>query len=301
MNIEKIKYILFHYDVIIIYSDAFINLMQVLKLNVEFKKRIIIFPVGFTGMRSSSALKETMLKNLTHINFVCHDENYVDAIFLRENNIPYSIIPNGVSEKEFKFTPKNISNGDIKNIICVANTFPKKGHVELLQVCDILLEKLKFNLHIFCHTPSWDVGKRLQNQLCQFSKTKKYPVYFHIDKDRSELIKGLESSDLFLFCSLKEVAPLCIIESAASGLPWVSFNVGNVSSISGGIVNKDCSYDHAGYVIPEQNLLHNHVKVILELLNDDKKYSQLSEEGVDFAKKITWSNIAKQYAKIIQD
>lgn len=301
MSIERIRSILSTYDNIIVYSDAFINLIHLLKMNSMFNKKIIIFPVGFTGIKSSSALKEMVIKNIDKLHFVCHDSSYVDAKFLNENSITYDIIPNGVCQKEFKFTNKLLSSNLRKKIVCVANTFPKKGHAELLQVCDLLSKELELELEVFCHTPSWDVGKRLQNQLLQFCKSKNYKVSFQIDKSRSDIIKGLESSDLFLFCSLKEVAPLCIIESAAAGLPWISFNVGNVSQVKGGLVNESCQYDQGGYVIPSPSLIESHAKLAVNILSNEDKYSQMSFDGVCFAKQFTWQVIVEKYASIIQN
>lgn len=301
MTTERIKNILSTYDIIIVYSDAFINFINLLKLNSSFNKKIIIFPVGFTGMKSNPALKEVILHGLQNLLFVCHDKNYVDAIFLEQHGIPYSIIPNGVCEKEFNFSSKQFSETLNKKIICVANTFPKKGHAELLQVCDLLSQKIHFTLDVFCHTPSWEIGKRMQNQLINFVKSKNYKVNFNIDRSRLELIKALEHSDLFLFCSLKEVAPLCIIESAASGLPWLSFKVGNVSQIGGGVVNNECVYDQSGYVVPDSSLIKHHSDLALSILNDKKRYNQLSLDGVNFSKQFTWQKIANSYASLIQN
>lgn len=301
MTIERIRSILSAYDNIIVYSDAFINLIHLLKMNSMFNKKIIIFPVGFTGIKSSSSLKEVVLKNIDKLHFVCHDPNYVDAKFLDENNVIYEIIPNGVCQQEFKFTSKSLSSSLTKKIVCVANTFPKKGHTELLQVCDLLSKKIDLELEIFCHTPSWDVGKRLQNQLIQFCKSKNYKVSFKIDRSRSELIQGLEYSDLFLFCSLKEVAPLCIMESSAAGLPWISFNVGNVSQIKGGVVNELCQYDSGGYVVPSPSLIDSHAELAASILSDENRYNQLSLDGAMFSNQLTWQVIVEKYASIIQN
>jgi glycosyltransferase involved in cell wall biosynthesis len=48
--------------------------------------------------------------------------------------------------------------------------------------------------------------------------------------------RTLATADLFLFTSRVECAPLVILEAMAAGAPWVSFDVGNVSELAGGIV-----------------------------------------------------------------
>jgi glycosyltransferase involved in cell wall biosynthesis len=47
---------------------------------------------------------------------------------------------------------------------------------------------------------------------------------------------AIAAADLFLFTSRVECAPLVILEAMAAGTPWVSYDVGNVSELPGGIV-----------------------------------------------------------------
>lgn len=299
LSTDKFEYILLKYESIIIYSDAFLQLSQFLKLNEKYKKSIILFPVGFTGCRSSTYLTNQVFKKDNNITFVCHDDFYIDAEMLRDKNISYSIITNGISDEEFnKKVTKNLSS--ILKILCVANTFPKKGHSELFKVCDLLKEKYTIDVSVYCHTPSWDVGKRMQNQIVHFSKTKSYKCNINIDKPRSEVVNAYYENDIFIFCSLKEVAPLCILESCASGLPWVSFDVGNVSQLRGGLVNSNVSKDHSGYVISSDESIKNHVCLIDNIL-DPNVYYKKSEEGIDFVKDKTWQSIAKQYEHVIKN
>jgi glycosyltransferase involved in cell wall biosynthesis len=52
---------------------------------------------------------------------------------------------------------------------------------------------------------------------------------------------ALAAADLFLFTSRVECAPLVILEAMAAGTPWVSYDVGNVAELAGGLV----AHDHA--------------------------------------------------------
>ncbi len=47
--------------------------------------------------------------------------------------------------------------------------------------------------------------------------------------------EAIAAADVFLLASRVECAPLVIIESMAAGTPWVSYAVGNVSELDGGI------------------------------------------------------------------
>jgi glycosyltransferase involved in cell wall biosynthesis len=51
--------------------------------------------------------------------------------------------------------------------------------------------------------------------------------------------REIAAADLFLFTSRVECAPLVILEAMAAGVPWVSYDVGNVSELPGGIVARD--------------------------------------------------------------
>jgi glycosyltransferase involved in cell wall biosynthesis len=51
--------------------------------------------------------------------------------------------------------------------------------------------------------------------------------------------REIAAADLFLFTSRVECAPLVILEAMAAGTPWVSYDVGNVSELSGGVVAAD--------------------------------------------------------------
>ena len=299
LNNNKLKSVLESNDVIIVFSDAFLQLDQLLRLNDAYGKKIILFPVGFTAAKASTYLHKLILDRAGKIKFVCHDNVYVDAKMLEEYNLPYSVISNGISALEFNESkPKSYSN-EVLRLLCVANAFPKKGHAELFAVCDLLSQELPIELNIYCHTPSWDVGKRLQSQLVNYSKSRPYKVKFNIDKPREEVVKSFYDNNLFLFCSLKEVAPLCVIESCAAGTPWVSFDVGNVSNVPGGLVNDCVTKDHNGYIIPSPELFKKQVLLIKDAISADN-YSRLSLQGIEFASSRTWERIAFEYDAVIK-
>ena len=46
----------------------------------------------------------------------------------------------------------------------------------------------------------------------------------------------IAEADLFLFPSTIECAPLVILEAMAAGVPWISYDVGNVRELDGGLV-----------------------------------------------------------------
>lgn len=298
-NSLNIGHILNSHEKIIVYSDSFLLLPQVLKLQKIINKKIILFPVGMNACISNSSLRSLLLSNREIINFICHDESYNDAKFLNENKIKFKVIPNGINEKEFSFKNRKFVKKEYLDIACVANTFPKKGHLELLKVCEILNKKVPIELNICCSTPSWNVALKLQNNLNNYSRNLNFPVKWHINYPREKIIDILISANVFAFCSLKEVAPICILESCASGLPWVSFNVGNVKKIPGGRVVDVPSMDMHGCISPGNIDFANHANAILEICENSLIWDEKSEDGIKFAKSITWSEIVKLYEQYI--
>jgi glycosyltransferase involved in cell wall biosynthesis len=58
-----------------------------------------------------------------------------------------------------------------------------------------------------------------------------------VDGSAPRAVEGaIAAADLFLFTSHVECAPLVILEAMAAGVPWVSYDVGNVRELAGGIV-----------------------------------------------------------------
>lgn len=298
-NTSNIGNIINSHEKIVVYSDSFLLLPQLLRLQKMTNKKISIFPVGMNACISNSSIKNLLISNKEIINFICHDSNYNDSKFLFDNGIKFNVIPNGVSQKEFSFSKRSFFKKEYIEIVCVANAFPKKGHWELFKVCETLNKKIPIKLNIFCSTPSWDVAIRLQKSLFNYSKTLKFPVSWNIDSPREKLIETLLSSSVFAFCSLKEVAPVCVLESCAAGLPWVSFNVGNVKSISGGCVIDVANKDQNGYIIPCLNDFEKHSSALFDICQNEDYWNIKSSDGIEFAKSKTWNEIVNLYEQYI--
>lgn len=287
------------HEKIIVYSDSFLLLPHILRLQKAIGKKISIFPVGMNACMSNSSTRNLLISNKDIINFICHDNDYVDAKFLSDNKINFNVIPNGISEKEFSFNKRSFCKNEYVEVVCVANTFPNKGHWELFKVCEILNKKISIRLNICCSTPSWDVAAKLQNNLYRYSRSLNFPVNWNIDSPRDKIIEILLYSNVFAFCSLKEVSPICILESCAAGLPWVSFNVGNVKSVLGGMVVDVCSRDSSGNLAPNLSDFEKHSNAIFDICKNEDFWNKKSYECIDFAKNKTWDKIVNLYEQYI--
>lgn len=112
--------------------------------------------------------------------------------------------------------------------------------------------------------------------------------------DRVELLDGsapetvgaaLRAADLFLFTSRIECAPLVILEAMAHGTPWVSYDVGNVSELAGGVVVRDRD---------EQ------VRAALDIL--DGRRPELGAEGHDaWQAGHRWQDVVDRYESVFAE
>jgi len=294
-SINNLLDIIKKHEKIIVYSDSFLLLNHVLKCQSVLGKKVTLFPVGMNACLKDNNLRNLLLLNKNLINFICHSNHYDDAKFLVANDIQFKVIPNGVCFEEFSRIKTPFSKKDYYNLLCVANTFPKKGHEELLKVCDLVSKRKHIVLNICCHETKWQVGKNLQRILQAKSKNLNYKVNWHINLPRENLINQYYDNDIFVLCSLKEVAPVCILESCAAGLPWVSFNVGNVSEIPGGVKLDAKSKDINGYVVPDFEDISKVADQICDLLDDNVIMNRLSEEGIGYGNSVRWESIVDLY------
>lgn len=96
---------------------------------------------------------------------------------------------------------------------------------------------------------------------------------------------ALAAADLFLFTSRVECAPLVILEAMAAGTPWVSYDVGNVSELPGGLVAHSHAelLDHAGQVL-------------------DGARPELGAQGHDaWDRHHRWEGIVRRYESVFED
>ena len=95
---------------------------------------------------------------------------------------------------------------------------------------------------------------------------------------------ALAAADLFLFTSRVECSPLVILEAMAAGTPWVSYDVGNVSELPGGLVARDYDelLDRAGQIL-------------------DGAHPELGAQGHEaWDKTHRWENIIAQYESVFE-
>lgn len=98
---------------------------------------------------------------------------------------------------------------------------------------------------------------------------------------REDVVAAYHEADLFVFGSRLECSPLVILESMASATPWISYPVGNVPELPGGVLVRD---------------VEDMSRAIRELVSDSDTRRRLGAEGRGaWLEHYTWESIIPRY------
>jgi len=275
-------------DCVLVYSDSFFHWHDVLIQSATRGYRVVLCTVGFLASRKSPAIIDLIRRMGDRIRLVVHSNVHEECSVLRGLSLPFSVIPNGVDPSEFSFDLQERPARPI--IITVANCYPGKGHAQAIEVLRILrTRELDFTWLVCCTTPTWPVARRMTTSLGAMLPNLGFSAEIMLDRPRSEVCRAIARSTVMLHASLSEVAPLVILESMAAKTPWVAFDVGNLSSLAGGIV---CGPPPSGGVLG-CNKLADGVEMLLKC---EIKRAELANEGVRLIhKEFTWERILDIY------
>lgn len=296
-------------DRILIYSDASVCLPVLLDSAASIKSRFALCTVGCNAAIANPRILDGLKKNKDKISFITHSGEYDDAKLLKNNSITYRVIPNAVDASEF-FIPKSKFRERIKigsnapMMLMVANCFPGKGHEEVIN----MLEKNSYGfpentvfVFIFS-TPLWPVAKRMTMSISErLARIRRPKCVVVKDAPRDVVCEAFASADLTVLTSLKEVAPVVILESMASGVPWISFPVGNIPELTGGITIPCKMRDNQGYLRPSPNELEFFAREAKELLVNESKRNDLGSAGMAMVNSIfNWDIVSEMYNAALQ-
>ena len=113
-------------------------------------------------------------------------------------------------------------------------------------------------------------NKKYLNYCEDYCKKKKLHNIQFIKSKEVDIKKEIKNSYLILNTSITEVFPLSIVEAISLGVPFISYDKGNISYIKGGLISK--------------NILEMQRNIKL-LLNNDFFYKKISAIGRDFYQK----------------
>jgi glycosyltransferase involved in cell wall biosynthesis len=258
-------------DHLFVYGDLFSYWKEVVKFSNSLDCGKSIALVGMNNMIRNRSLFNSFLSKTESFNVITHSEKYQDSLMCKRYKIPFTVIPNSVDDSEFencKFDFRKFYNIETSKILlCVSNFFPGKGQDNIIPILNNIYSEFKDFTAIFISSlKGFAFSQVIKNQFVM--KLKNVPFKYKVlcDIPREHTVGAFLDSDVFVFPSKKEVAPLVVLESMNAGLPWVSLNVGNTPDLEGGICikaeNKDAD-DNIVYTKKVENDFSNSIKKII--------------------------------------
>jgi len=291
-------------DHVLVYSDYFKFWPDLLREvhNANYKTTLI--PVGFNATIADPSLMGQFRKQSKNINIVTHSDNYQDYKLCKSLNIPVRVIPNGINFKELNdfdlidSMKKKYKIDTKKVVLCVSNFFPGKGQEFLPRILEKVYKDYKdFTMVFISSTVDFEYANRLRQRFKKILlKNCSFPYKFLTDIPREDVVDFYAWSDIFVLPSQKEVAPLVILESMASYCPWVSLPVGNVETLTGGILIEEFTKDVNDNLCYSDKTYELFAASITKLLCDDKFNHELGAKGADMIHdQLNWDAISAQY------
>lgn len=230
-------------DVVLVYSDVFDYFRSLITLKHPFK--LIIALCGANWLLQNKNFLSNLYRNLDNVRaLICHSKVGNDYRICSSERFKKKtvVIPNGVDLQEFdsnKLTRNNLLPDHLNKIwiLNVSNFFPGKGQEHMFKILPTLSNPERFIYLQVANDISYPIGQQLENKWKLHSKElEKTGMQVKLLKNlpRDKVIGYFKNSNMFMFTSEHEVAPLCILESMAASLAWIAPNVGNIEELKGG-------------------------------------------------------------------
>ncbi len=205
------------------------------------------------------------------------------------DNSIHTIIPNGISLKNFKPQKRNENKNEI-SLGMISRLTPNKDHPTLLRAIKLLKGKPYFDrlkLHI---AGSGITQKPLESTAEELEIDKQ--VVFTGFLNEEQIVSFLQNLDIYIHATYGETMSTAIMQAQATGLPIIASNVKGVNNVINHLQN--------GLLVELENAEVLAEKIDL-LVNDKPMRQKFSEASLKFAKENLSSEImAEKYFKLIE-
>jgi glycosyltransferase involved in cell wall biosynthesis len=201
--------------------------------------RLVLAPCGYSALHDPdySAYFARMRAWLPHYDaLVFHSSVYRDWEFAVSSDAPASamhVIPNAADDPP----PRRPNPRSETVFVTVGSHVRSKGHGDFIEaVRSISSQTRARGVVVAPPRRGRDFARGCQPRCFLESLRPHSPVRFTDGRPAGAVERELAEADVFLFASQIECAPIVILEAMAAGVPWVSYDVGNVRELAGGIV-----------------------------------------------------------------
>jgi glycosyltransferase involved in cell wall biosynthesis len=225
-------------------------------LEREARPRMVLAPCGFSGLKkrryaSYFASMPTRLRR--YDGLILHSTVYQDWDFADRAGVERMfVIPNGADPPASgeEMLHAQIADGSIA--VTVGSHVYTKGHRDFARATRSLGRQRSLTGVIVAPERHGLDSLRGCQMACRARARMRGDRLIVLDGAAPGTVAdALATANLFLFTSRVECAPLVILEAMAAGTPWVSYNVGNVSELPGGLIARDYEelLDRAGQIL----------------------------------------------------
>jgi glycosyltransferase involved in cell wall biosynthesis len=201
------------------------------------RPRMVLAPCGFSGLgkriyREYFAAMPRRLRSYDAL--VLHSTTYQDWRFAEAAGVErIFVLPNGADAPPATSGPRQ-SDG-LALAVTVGSHVVTKGHAQFARAVRRLGRRHQLEGAIVAPPRhGLDAFRGCQRTCEARARMQRLRI---VDGSAPGVVqREIAAADLFLFTSRVECAPLVILEAMAAATPWVSYDVGNVSELSGGIV-----------------------------------------------------------------
>jgi glycosyltransferase involved in cell wall biosynthesis len=242
------------------------------------------------------------LKWLMYFAHLRHELKLFDIIYCLSDQLPdyrfiaksytgmLRVLPNGVSDTYFSNESSSTEflgdlPGGVKDhyMICLANYSELKNQMDVLDAylacqpdIDLVFVGSEYNKY----------SRRLHKHALDNGVEDR--VFFLSELTKPEISSLLQAAELFVYASRCEAFPLVICEAIASGTPWVSYNVGCVKDLPGGVVL-------------DSNTPFQLAIQMTSLLNDDSMREHLRQSCIAERPRFSYDKITKRFLQEVTD
>lgn len=215
-------------------------------LRQKKRPRMVLAPCGFSGLRSrryASYFAKMPERLRSYDAVILHSSTYQDWDFTVAADVKVRcVVPNGADPPA---SPRRGTGSKLtKRAVTVGSHVRSKGHAGFAQAVRTLARRYPLHGHVVA-PPRGGLGALRGCQLACEARARLQPIRIVDGSAPGVVVQEIADADMFLFTSRLECAPLVILEAMAAATPWVSYDVGNVTELAGGLVVRDRASLHA--------------------------------------------------------
>ncbi len=224
-------------------------------LERNVRPRMVLAPCGFSGLhkrRYARYFADMPARLRSYDGLILHSTVYQDWGFAAQAGVERMfVVPNGADPPANGDTLRaQIVGGSLA--VTVGSHVCTKGHPDFARAARSLARQRTLTGVIVAPERHGLDALRGCQPACRARALMRGDRLRVLDGTAPGVVaNAIAAADLFLFASRVECAPLVILEAMAAGTPWVSYDVGNVSELPGGLVARDYDQllDQAGQVL----------------------------------------------------